>query len=317
MSASILVPIAITDAMLGAGTTVPEPDTAAGEVAWVSGATYALGDRRIRATTHRVYECVQPHTGRTALPEADGKFWLDAGPTNRWAPFDVYVNTGATGTTSMTYVLTPPFFNALRLYGLVGTGIVITLRDSPGGAVIYRYPDSGTARLTEPPTGYWDYYFGRRRALRKLVLNDLPVRPAAELTITITAAAGQPVGVGMIALGDARALFQVREGEVGGTLAGSQAEPTTTAYIKVEPDGTIKLRKGLGATNMRITVALPRSQMGAALATIEEVLDVPVSVLATRAAGFEALNTFGLVTASGTYDSNQRGTLVINVKGIV
>ena len=50
---NILVPLTITDALL-ADCNIAEP--AVGELEWLSGAAYALGERRIRKTTHRLYE---------------------------------------------------------------------------------------------------------------------------------------------------------------------------------------------------------------------------------------------------------------------
>lgn len=120
---NILVPIPITDSMLLAGTTIAEP--APGETAWVSGATHVVDDLRIRATTHRVYACMQAHTGRAQLPENDPAFWKDKEPTQRFAPFDAYTTTAAKTTGSLTYVLQPGFFNALSFYGLVGASLTV------------------------------------------------------------------------------------------------------------------------------------------------------------------------------------------------
>ena len=58
----VLVPIDVDDAMLSS-TTIAEP--AATETAWVSGGTYAIGDKRIRTQTHRVYQSATAHTGVT------------------------------------------------------------------------------------------------------------------------------------------------------------------------------------------------------------------------------------------------------------
>ena len=75
----VLKPITITAGMIQAGTSIDEP--AAGETAWTSVGTYTVGDLRIRSTTHKVYECVQASTGRTALPENDPAYWLEKGPS--------------------------------------------------------------------------------------------------------------------------------------------------------------------------------------------------------------------------------------------
>lgn len=310
---NILVPITITDAMIGAGTTIAEP--AAGETAWVSAGNYVLGDRRIRTTTHRVYECVQAHTGRSALPEDDTAYWLDAGPTQRYAPFDTYTNTAATATTSITYVLNPGYFNAISLYGLTGTQIVVSVKDAPGGTEIYRYPATGAASLTEPPTGWYDYMFGKRRPIQKLVLSNLPIRPTAELTITVTAATGAAVGIGMINVGDLTPLLG--DAEWGGVTGGASAEPTSYSYIKTNDDGTTTIKRRGKSTNLRATVVIPRQKADAALATVQQVLDVPVSWIATTSQGFEGLNVFGIGSCSMSYDSFGIATLQVNVKGLI
>jgi len=310
---NILVPITITDAMIGAGTTIAEP--AAGETAWVSASNYVLGDRRIRTTTHRVYECVQAHTGRTALPEVDTAFWLDAGPTQRFAPFDTYTSTAATATASITYVLSPGYFNAISLYGLTGTQIVVSVKDAPGGTEIYRYPATGAASLTEPPTGWYDYMFGKRRAIQKLVLSNLPIRPTAELTVTVTAASGAAVGIGMINVGDLTPLLG--DAEWGGVTGGASAEPTSYSYIKTNDDGTTTIKRRGKATNLRATVVIPRQKADAALATVQQVLDVPVSWIATTSQGFDGLNVFGIGSCSMSYDSYGIATLQVNVKGLI
>lgn len=306
---NILTPITIAAAMIAAGTTVAEP--AAGEAAWVSGDTYALGDLRIRATTHRVYECVQAHAGRTALPEGDSAYWLDKNPTQRWAPFDIYTNTASLTVTSMTYVLTPGYFNALALYGLTGTAIAVTVKEAPGGAVIYSY----AAPLLEDPAGWWEYLFLPPRPVTKLLLTGIPIRPGAELTVTVTAAAGQPVGIGMLNVGDYRSLLG--DGDWGGTQYGASAEPVSYSYVKTHPDGTMKIVRRTAATSMRATVMLPRDQADYALACVQEVLDMPISWVATDVAGYSGLNVFGLGSASLTYDGFSNASLNITVKGMI
>lgn len=306
---NILIPIPITDAMIGAGTTIAEP--AADETAWVSGDTYALGDLRIRAATHRVYECVQAHAGRTALPEDDAAYWLDKSPTKRYAPFDIYTSTESTSTTSMTYVLTPGYFNAVALYGLTGLSLAVTIKDVSGGAVIY----TTTYDLTEPPLGWYEYLFSPRKAISKVILKDLPIRPAAELTLTITAGSGAAVGIGMINVGDYSSLLG--DGGWGGTRYGASAEPVSYSYIKANSDGTTTIVRRVSATSMRATVMLPGDQADQALLKLQSVLDVPVSWIASDARGYAGLNVFGLGSASVSYDGFSNASLNINVRGLI
>ena len=309
---NIIVPITIAASMIGGGTTVAEP--APGETTWTD-TTYSVGARRIRTQTHRVYECVSAIGAATGTPpEDDAVHWLDAGPTQRFAPFDHYTSTQATDATSMTYVLTPGYFNAISLYGLTGTGIVVEVKDAPGGTVIYRYPETGTASLTEPPVGWYDYFFGKRRAISKLVLKGIPIRPTAELTITVTAASGAAVGIGMINVGDYRPL--IGDADWGGTVAGASAEPVTYSYIDTDDYGNTTIVRRHSATNLRVKVAMPRTSADAALASVQEVLDVPVSWISADSKGFDGLNVFGLGSGSLSYTFSV-AEFDITVKGLI
>ena len=308
---NIITPITITDSMVGAGTTIAEP--AAGETAWSgSSVAYSVGDERIRATTHRKYRCATAHTSAASpLPENDPTRWVDIGPTQRWAPFDTYTSTTATATTSITYVLTPGYFNALALYGLTGSAYTITIKDAPGGTTL----TTRTGYLTEDPMGWYEYLFGAPRTINKVVETDLPIRPNAEATITITAASGQPVGIGMIVAGDYTSL--VGNGDWGGTQYGAKAEPITYSYIKTADDGTTTIVRRHAATNMRVTIAMPRAEADAVLQAVQNVLDVPVAWIATDATGYRGLNTFGLGSGSMSYDSFGSANLEITVKGMI
>lgn len=307
---NILIPTPITDSMIAAGTSIAEP--AAGETAWVSAGTYALGDLRIRTTTHRVYEALQAHSGRTALPENDSAYWLDLKPTSRWAPFDQYTSTAATATTSLTFVLQPGYFNAMALYGINGANIAVTLKDAPAGTTIYSY----TGSLTEAPAGWYEYLFVSPKKITKLILSDLPIRPNAELTVTVSAASGVAVGVGLIVVGDYRPLIG-DPAEFGGTVYGASAEPVTYSYIKTDAFGNTSIVRRHAATSMRATVILPSSAADGAIALVQEVLDVPVSWVAAESSERQSLNVFGLGSARLVFDNSVTSTIEINVKGMI
>lgn len=308
---NIIIPTPITAAMIGAGTTIAEPS--ASETDWASGVAYAVGDVRIRATTHRKYKCAVAHTSAsTPTPENDPTSWVDVGPTDRWAPFDRYTNTRATATTSMTYVLNPGYVNALALYGLIGAQYSITIKDAPAGATIY----SKTGFLTQDPQGWYEYLFVAQPAVDKLVLHNLPIRPEAEITIAVTAAADQPVGVGMIVVGDFVPLVG-DTAEFGGVQYGASAEPVTYSYINTDEFGTTTIVRRHAATNMRCTVMLPRMFADAALQRLQSVLDQPVACIATTSKGYDGLNVFGLISSSPvSYDSFNTASIDINVKGL-
>lgn len=306
---NILVPLTITSAMFGAGTTIAEP--AAGETAWVSGGTYVVGDLRIRTTTHRVYKAVQDSTGRTALPESDPTFWLDFAPTQRFAPFDIYTNTATTGTTSFTYVLNPGFFNTLSFYGLVGSTLTVTIKDTPGGTVLY----TSTTDLFVPAAGLYEYLFSPLRQISRVVLKALPISPTAELTVTVSSGTGNPVALGMLNIGNLRSL--IASGLFGGTEYGASAEPKSYSYIKYFDDGTTQIVRRGATTDMRGNVFMPAGDATAAVDLVQSVLDVPVSCIATDAAGYDYLNVFGLVSGSAEASGPAHANFSYSVKGFI
>jgi len=303
---NIINPITITEAMIGAGTSLAEDPT----TVWVSGTTYAVGDERHVVSTHRVYRCAVAGVSSIS-PELAPTVWVDMRPTNKWAPFDIYTSTKASAVTSLTYVLTPGYFNAIALYGLTGAQYTLTVTEFTGGATIF----SCSGYLSEDPLGWYEYLFGTLKPISKLVFSEIPIRPAAELTLTLTAATDEPVGVGMIAVGDYVSLSGT--GEWGGAQYGASAEPVTYSYIKTNDDGTTTIVRRHAATNLRISIGMPREEADAVLQSVQSVLDVPVAWIATDVQGYAGLTAFGLGSGSMTYDSFGVATLSINVKGLV
>lgn len=289
---SILVPTTITDSML-TSSTIAEP--AAGETEWVSAGTYVLGDKRIRASTHRVYEALIGHTGRTTAPELDTTYWLDIGPTNAWAPFDTDTSTACSATTSLTYVLRPGFFNDIRFYGLVGASLSVSVKDEPGGTVIY----TATLDLFNLPLDWYDYAFGIIKQRDSVGVTGITPYPDAELTITITAGSGVPVGVALIAIGDRRPLMG--DAEWGGVQKGVSAEPVNYSRIKTDEFGTTTIKKGRSVTDLRFTVVMPLDVADYFLANVQDVLSTPCALIVTDAQGYDGLNGFGLVSGSMSY----------------
>jgi hypothetical protein len=304
---SVLVPMIIEDAMV-TSSTLSEPNT--GETSWVSAGTYAVGDRRIRTTTHREYECISAHTGITTYPEDDPMRWVDIGPTDKWAMFDTTVSTITETVTTMTVVVEPGFFNALALYGLVGANLSITIKTATGGTTIYSY----SGALDGPYVDEWDWCWGPFRENTKFLVSNIEPYPEAEITITVTAGSGSRVGIGMLIVGDLRNLIL---SGVGGTQYGARAEPVDYSYIKINDYGDAQIVKRRSATDMKIKVFVPQEDADYALTCIQEVLALPAAWIATTVDGYEGLNVFGLGSGSMAYEGPNYTMFEINVKGLV
>lgn len=309
----ILVPLTVDSTVITASS-VSEPYGS--ETTWVSAGTYVIGDLRYLASTHRIYKCTAAHTGRTSAPNTVtelGYYWLDYAPTTKFAPFDTLTSTKALGTTSISYtLLLPTFTNCLAFYGLSNiTSVQVIVRDSAGGTIVFNQ----TTTLTYPGLGFWEYYHTAATILDRCVFQNIPLVVNPEITITLTGGSGATVGVGMIAVGDLRPLFNTLTW--GGTQFGAQAKPTTYSYIKTDEYGVTTIVKRGSSTDISIKVELPHDQADYALTTIQGILDTPVAIIATDEFGYSGLNVFGLTSGSLTYESYNRDVFSIDVRGFI
>lgn len=302
-------PIDTSAAQILAGTSVTEP-AAAGETAWVSGGTYVIGDLRIRSTTHRVYKSLQAHTGRTALPEADPTYWQDVTPTQLWAPFDFYASTAASSTTAdITYVISGRYVTSIWVDGLAGTAVSVSAKDATGGTVVF----TASQNLKKPALGYWDYAYGKRTFVTAALFTGLPIYPAAEITVTVSAGSGSTRKLGSLVRGKALAL---QGAGWGGTEWGPKAIPKTFTYRKVADDGTFTLQLRGSAVDLDCNAMIDVAYADDAVASLVSLQGRPIVWLASLLPGFDGLRTRGIAKPTVTY--NTAHAIISNyIEGIV
>lgn len=191
-------PTTITDARL-TSSTAPETDHAA----WLAATSYTVGQRVIRTTTHRIYECLIAGVNAT-LPELATTRWLEVSPTNRWAMFDGLVGTATSATDTLTVVLAPGRFNSLALMQVDAGLITVTLTVS--GAPVYT---ASVNMTTGNAVGDWYQYFYEpvyqqdALVITDLVdasLLDIPAYSEGVLTVTLSKTSGT-VSIGALIVG--------------------------------------------------------------------------------------------------------------------
>lgn len=307
-------PITMTAAQLLTGTSLAEDPTPA----WTSG-TYAIGDERHVVATHRVYRCAVAGSSTTS-PEQDATRWKDMRPTNKWAPFDEYTDTAAQATTNITYVLASRFVNAIALYGLVGSGVSVVIKDHPDlpgdpGAEIYRYPaGGGFFQLKRPARGYWDYAYGDRKSQDSLVLRDLPIRANAEITITVAASGAQPRAIGMIVRGKFRSLQGLG---IGGVLEDAEVTPKTYTYRELQSDGKYRTTVRSSSKDLRFSIVMERQYADQAVQALTDLLSKPVAWIVSTQPGFAGLTAFGFAQRAPVRYRNRLAYIDMTVEGNV
>lgn len=200
---AIVAPISVTDTILDVSgsppaTNVPEDDYPE----WDSGTTYAQGDRVILTSTHKVYESLlSGNTGNDPTVSSSPVYWIEVGPTNRWACLDTSVSTQTKQGNNITYVFSPPtIINSVAVLNITGGSQVnVTLTNlavSPAEVAYYEEVLLGSLPAS---SDWWAWFFGARRQQTQVILRDLPPVPTASLTVEIIG--GSNLGVGVIMFG--------------------------------------------------------------------------------------------------------------------
>ena len=304
--------------MFGADTNIPAVDTAAGEVAWVTGTNYAQGDRRVDAGY--IYECVQavttaPQNTYAPSDTRSAAHWLkdENAPTNRMAPFDQYMFTKARKAGQARYVLAPGFFNGFAMFEVNANTINVTLRDQAGGVVL----ESRTQDLWGQAYGEWEYLFGNLQRTKKYTGAGLPIRPAAEIDITLTQNdSGLDAELGYLSIGQWQQLLAPMSTE-NGTQYGAEVTPKSYSYFKQNEDGTYTRRQGRVAKIITASVLIDANEASRATALLERIIDIPVAVEATSLPRYGHISTVGFVTGSVVADSFGIARVNIKVEGNV
>tara|TARA_Y100000385_G_scaffold290918_1_gene366073 strand:- start:140 stop:1048 length:909 start_codon:yes stop_codon:yes gene_type:complete len=192
----IIKPITVTDSVL-TSTNIAENDYAE----WNSGTTYAIGDKVISVTTHRIYESVTASNLNNDPTTDDGTNWLNIGATNRWKAFDQHISDPVSNTTSIQYTLTPPngsIPSAVALLNLKGISANVTVTDSVDGEVYNTDIDLLDNRNI---VDWYTYFFEEQVQREEALFLDIPPYIGAVVSVTVQEEVGQTAELGQLIFG--------------------------------------------------------------------------------------------------------------------
>lgn len=309
-AARVMVPVRFTPAMVVTGTTIAEPDTARGEVAWVSGASYTADTSEV-TYAGSVYACVKTHDSHTVPPPDDlPGYWLRKGPTNRMAPFDDYISTQAVATGSLTFVLQPGFMNGISLYGMEGDTYSIVVKDVPGGTVIA----SKSGDLYAQAAGLWELLFTVLPTTAYASIDNVPVAANPEVTITVSSyVPTNRVAIGSIKIGDWRPF--IGTGVWGAVSVGAEVERVSYTHREYNDDGSYTETLRGSSRDVRCTITLDANEALYVDAILSEIQDVAVPFEASDLPRYAYLNTMGFVTGTMRADTVATTSLNLKIKG--
>lgn len=304
---SVMLPAEINDSVLFSST-VSEAD----HPVYAGGTTYALGDRVIHLTTHRIYEsAANSNTGHdpTDITNRVGAtiWWIDVSATNRWKMFDGEQSSGTVDGSPLTVVLRPSwFFSSIAVLGIDGaTEMTVTMDDSPGGTEVYN--NVIDLEGSEPPD-YYEYFFAPFQERKSVILDDIPPYASGEVTITLTAASGN-ISVGMLQLGQLR--------DLGTTQYNAQALPKSFSYISIDAFGNNTIKRRKASKDVNLTAIVPLNNANLVMELLTTNLDKAVVWVASPLPDYAGLIVFGLGNGRLSYDSFEQCILNLTVKGLI
>lgn len=212
---TVIVPKTIDDSNF-VSSTLSEADNPV----WNSSTTYGLGDRVIITTgQHKIYECVSTNVNQN--PSTSPIYWVEVGPTNRWAMFDQSGGTYSYSSGANIVVsFTMDRATSISLIELTARSVRIQAT-APG------YPNyyDQTYNLGDRAiiANWYDYFTADSFLATELIVTDIPAIPSTTFTITIENN-GNPLQVGNFIVGQALELGKTQYGAKIGIVDYSKKE---------------------------------------------------------------------------------------------
>lgn len=250
---------------------------------WVAG-TYAVGDRRIRSITHRIYErlvagssTIPPENDLNGTPVPN---WKDVGPTNMMAMFDNEVSTSTVFGPSGSVVLHPDgFMNSVSLVNVYSGTIIISMVYGDEEVFHKRYDMDGTII-----TDLYSYLFEPYIFKDNLVVVDLP--PYLSPTITITFSGLSVNSCGVCVIGRAR--------EIGGLRRKSGFGITDFSTKDVDPTfGTTTFVRRGNSDVLNCLLTIDNNLIPAFRQTLKSLTATPCAWIGIDKMGREYMSAYG------------------------
>lgn len=305
----MMIPFQINDSTL-TSSTVAEADYPV----WDSVTIYDIGDRVIKG--HRIYEGQVDAAATKKNQNKDPEdpinqfgpiiYWVNIGPTNKWAMFDGYKNTQTIDTTSITVVLKAGAFNMIYLDGLDAKEYDVVVKDAPGGNVIYT--SSGNLRGNRPDS-YWEYWFNPFANVKSKILTGIPPYTNMELTLTLESGVGAQVKCGVLAIGMVKAL--------GRTQQGAEAKSKDYGYVKTDQYGMTQFKPGKKALDITGGAIIDRDEARQVQAILEEARGVPSVISCSDKDTYSGLNNFGFTIGKVVYKTPDTSEITFTQEGII
>lgn len=227
----------------------------------------------------QIWECIlHPCLGQ--VPTISPLYWLNRGPSNKWAALDSQVSTSSTSTQEQIYVLRPGYCSGFGLFGLEGSTVEFSVLSEPGGPLLR----SEKILLDGADISNWyQYYFAEAEQKTDLVVADLSLYNLSYLTIRISGPA--TVKCGHLSVG--------KVVDLGGSQYGASIGITDYSTKKTDANGaTTFVEKGY-SKDLNVSTLFSKGQLNSVYQTLSSLRATPCTWIVADEGEYAALTTFG------------------------
>jgi hypothetical protein len=242
---------------------------------------YALADRVISTSTHKIYQCILAYTsaGTAIAPNLDTTHWVEVSSTNKYKAFDLSRSTQVSKTTSFYFEFTPGVAcPGAAVFNADATSIRWRVTDPVDGLVY----DQTWDMVADIPESTWHSYFFAEVAVKtQQVAIDLPSYKDATYRIDVTNDTNAAAGA--IILGQVSSV---------GISVTRGAKISRRTYSRIETDdfGETNFVRRLSARRLQIMVPIANTDLDAVDALLEELDATPCVWVGPR---FDSLAVYG------------------------
>lgn len=276
---TVIIPKDISDSNL-VSSTITETGSEAAQGIWSSATTYNLNDVVIVTTgVHRKYKSLVG-SNLNHNPVTSPTFWVDIGPTNKFAMFD---QTGGTVTTSSTgtleFVFTADRINSMGFLDVNASSIRIRAND---GVTTYydqtfNLPDRAIIQ------NWYDYFYTESFRTTELIIKDIPAITGSTYTVTITNSAAN-VSIGTFIYGNFT--------EIGNTQYGANVGIVDYSKKSVDEFGIATLVKRTFSKKVDLRIYVENTSVDAVCSKLNS-LRATNCLWAGSTGVYESLTVFG------------------------
>lgn len=271
---TVIVPTPISDSNF-VSSTLPENDYPV----WNSATNYLVGDMVIVTTGyHKIYKSlIHPNTNH--FPPMHPDKWVEVGPTNRWAAFDLSGGTFSTGANSFEFVLTGSRIKAMAFLEIDAN--LVRIRASSMDLGTY-YDQTISVKDLTIIMDWFAYFTEGFKTINDIIVTDIP--QVENSTYTMTVEGGPEISLSTFLFGE--------DTSFGFTQYNAKAGIIDYSRKEVDQFGRATLVQRAFSKRMDVSIFMNRELTDKVYRFLTSIRSTPVLWLGAQDQ-FEMLNIFG------------------------